>query len=68
MNLSMSKPANLSLTMAELLRQHSAIAVFRALVAQRLALRQSRPPPHRLSDLGPWLLRDIGGHEPRDLI
>lgn len=68
MNFSLPKPDHLSLTMAELLQNHSAIAVFRALVAQRVALRQSRPPPHRLVDLPHWLLRDIGGHEPRDLI
>lgn len=67
MNASMPKTAQLAQTMAELLQKHSTFAVLRTLIAQRLALRQSRPPPSRMADLPPAMLRDIGLHEPREL-
>jgi hypothetical protein len=66
MNATMPKTAQLSQTMAELLQSHSTLTVFRTLIAQRLAVRQNRPPPFRMADLPPALLRDLGLHEPRD--
>jgi hypothetical protein len=66
MNAYLPNPAQLSQIMAELLQRHSAFAVFRTLIAQRLALRQSRPPPVAIAKVPAWLLRDLGLHEPRD--